>query len=421
MRLVKTSIFSAIITIIKLSSGFIANKIIAMITGPVGVAVIGSFSNFITIALNFANGAINTGVVKYSSEFKREPEKLKILFSTALKISLFCSILIGFFLIVWAPFFSIMVFTMDKYTNAIRVLGITIIFYSLNSLLLSILNGLGQIKAYTTANTLGNIFGLILTLALVYLYNLQGALYALVLIQSVVFFITLYIIFQSSWFSWDYFKQSFDKITAIKLSHYSIMAIVSAITLPVSQIILRNILVERMGFDSAGYWQGMMKISDGYLMLITTSLGTYFLPKLSELNDDFEIKKEILNGYKIILPVVLFGCLFIYYFRVFIIEILYNDRFLEMQQLFFWQLIGDFFKIAAWILSYLLLAKTMTKIFIITEILFSISYVFFSIFFLNFFSLKGITIAFAVNYILYFLTMLFIFRKLLFIKPFSSN
>ena len=35
-------------------------------------------------------------------------------------------------------------------------------------------------------------------------------------------------------------------------------------------------------------------------MLITTSLSVYYLPKLSE------IKKEIFNGYKVIMPIVIY-------------------------------------------------------------------------------------------------------------------
>ncbi len=47
MQLIKTSFFSGIITIIRIASGFVANKVVAVYTGPSGVAVIGAFTNFI--------------------------------------------------------------------------------------------------------------------------------------------------------------------------------------------------------------------------------------------------------------------------------------------------------------------------------------------------------------------------------------
>jgi PST family polysaccharide transporter len=416
LKLIKTSVFSAIITVIRIASGFVANKIVAIYTGPGGVALIGAFTNFISIALTFSNGAINNGVVKYASEYKDKEKKQKLLYSTSFKISLYCSLLFGPILIIFAKYLSDLVLTNEIYTNAIRVLGFSIVFYSLNSLLISILNGRHEIKMFTLVNTIGSIVGLLVTVVLVYLYKVNGALYALVLSQSIVFLITLILVVKSNWFSLSYFTQPFNKIIARKLWGFSLMAIITAIAVPVSQIVLRNLLIYKVSIQGAGYWQGMMKVSDGYLLLIVTSLSTYYLPKLASLKTDKELQKEIFNGYKIILPVVLLGCVVIYSLRFFIIKLLYTPTFISMESLFLWQLVGDFFKMAAWILSYLMLAKAMIKVFIITEIVFTLMYVALGYLFVNFCGLQGITIAFALNYLLYFVTMLFLFRKLIFKK-----
>jgi PST family polysaccharide transporter len=93
---------------------------------------------------------------------------------------------------------------------------------------------------------------------------------------------------------------------------------------------------------------------------------------------------------------------------------LYSKEFEAMTQLFAFQLIGDFFKMAAWILAYLMLAKAMTKAFIITEVVFSISYVLLGYVCIHLFNLNGITIAFAINYFIYLIIMIALFRKLLF-------
>ncbi|MEO6732481.1 MAG: O-antigen translocase [Ferruginibacter sp.] len=413
MKLVKTTFFSAIITFIRIASGFVAGKAIAIFTGPMGVALIGAFNNLTNILLTFANGAINAGVVKYTAEYVNDEERLKALFSTAFKISVYCSAIIGLILLVFGSTLSDWLFTSELYTNPVRVLGLTIVLYSLNSLLISILNGKGQIRTYTIVNAIGNIVGLIFTLILIFFYKIEGALYALVLAQSIVFFFTAALITKSPWFSIEYFKQAFDKSIAVKLSHYSLMAIVSALTVPISQIILRNMLIGKIGIDAAGYWQAMMRISDGYLMLITTALTTYYLPKLSALKTDAEIRVEIFNGYRIILPAVFTGCCAIYFLRFFLIKTLYTNEFIQMESLFFWQLVGDFFKMASWILAFLMLAKSLTRVYVVTEIVFSISYVLIAYSFVDSHQLQGITIAFSINYFIYFITMVVIFRKII--------
>lgn len=414
MKLVRTSLFSALITFIRIASGFVASKFVALVTGPAGMALIGQFTNFITVVLNFANGAINTGVVKYTAEYENDDAKLRTVFSTSLRISIYCSLFTGTLLLLTAPYCSEWIFKTGIYANAIHTLGFTIILYSVNSLLISILNGKKQISTYTIVNTAGSVIGLLFTIILVYRYKIYGALYALVLAQSIVVFITIVLIVKSPWFKWKYFNEKLDPVFAKKLAAFSLMTIISAITAPLSQIFLRNILIQKFGINNAGYWQGMMRISDGYLLLITTSLGTYYLPKLSSLHTDAEIKKEVFQTYKIVMPIVLAGCLVIYFIRIFIIHLLYTPEFDAMAPLFIYQLLGDFFKIAAWLLGYLMIAKAMTKAYIITEIIFSIGYVLLGYVCMNLFNLQGITIAFAVNYFIYLIVMVFIFRKLLF-------
>ncbi|MCV5682737.1 O-antigen flippase, partial [Escherichia coli] len=74
-----------------------------------------------------------------------------------------------------------------------------------------------------------------------------------------------------------------------------------------------------------------------------------------------ELRKEILQGYKILLPIVIVCGLIIYLLRDFIIYLLFSDSFTPMKPLFTWQIIGDVFKIASWLLAYVMLAKAMTR------------------------------------------------------------
>jgi PST family polysaccharide transporter len=87
-----------------------------------------------------------------------------------------------------------------------------------------------------------------------------------------------------------------------------------------------------------------------------------------------------------------------------------------MKNLFFWQLLGDFFKIMSWILAFLMVAKSMTKVYIITEILFSALLVGLSYYLIDRNGVIGATQSYCLNYFIYFVVMVIIFRKLLF-KP----
>ena len=410
MTLIKTSVLTGISTVIKLVSAFVINKVIAIYIGPSGLAIVGQLQSFTSIITTFSNGAISSGIVKYTAEYQDIEEKKKI-FSSSIVISLICSLIISIFLFVFSDYLSELILKDIQYSSVFIIFGATIFLFALNMVLISILNGQKEIKKYVLVNIAGSIFSLVFTSILIMQLNLMGALYAMVLNQSVMFFVTLAFVIKSSWFKLEYFKQGLDKESLSKLSKYSLMAIVSALTVPVSHLIIREYIGENLGWDSAGYWQGIWYISTMYLMLVTTTLGVYYLPRLSEIQDNKELRKEIFSGYKIIMPIVILASLIIFLLKEYVILIAFSKDFMPMMELFAWQLIGDVIKIASWLLAYLMLAKAMTKVFIYTEVLFSALFVGLSILFVDKFGLVGITYAYALNYLLYLVMMIFIFRK----------
>jgi len=410
LTLIKTSVLTAISTIIKVIAGFVINKVIALYIGPSGLAVIGQLQSFMSIVTTFSNGAITNGIVKYTAEYQTIEQKQKI-FSTSIVVSLVCSLLVSIFLFGFSEYLSELILKDAQYSSVFVIFGMTLFLFALNTVLMSILNGQKEIKKYVLVNIASSIFSLFFTSFLIMQLNLMGALYALVVNQSVIFFVTLMFVIKSSWFKLEYFKQGLDKESLVKLSKYSLMAITSALTVPVSHLIVRNYIGENLSWDDAGYWQGIWYISTIYLMLVTTSLSLYYLPRLSEIQDNQELKKEILNGYKIIMPIVIVMSIVIFLLKEYVILIVFSDQFMPMMELFAWQLIGDVIKIASWLLGYLMLAKAMTKVFIYTEVGFSVLFVLLSIYFIDTFGLVGITYAFSLNYFLYLLVMIFIFRK----------
>jgi polysaccharide transporter, PST family len=394
-------------------NNFVIVKIIAIYVGPSGLAFIGQFQNFMSILTTFASGAINSGVVKYTAEFHDDEKEKQKLWSTALRISLGATFFIALILVVSPNYWSTLFFKTDRYSSIFLVFSATLVFFVLNALLLAILNGQKEIKKLVTINIVSSFVGLVLTGTLAYYFNLYGALLSYTIGQALVFFITLGFVLKSPWFKAQYFTNKLDRVYSKKLGKYAAMTIVSALTVSLSQILVRNYIGESISWDDAGYWEGVWKISTAYLAIVTTTLSIYYLPKLSEITNNIELRKEIFYGYKIILPVVIILAIGVYFLRDFVILVIFTDDFMPMSDLFLYQLIGDVFKIASWLLGYLMVAKAMTKIFIVTEIVFSLSFVLLSVVFINWYGLVGVTMAFAVNYFLYLSAMLFIFRNLL--------
>jgi PST family polysaccharide transporter len=212
------------------------------------------------------------------------------------------------------------------------------------------------------------------------------------------------------WFKAKYLWGKVDRNAFRELSGFGLMGLTSALTVPVSYMLIREYLTDKLGLQAAGYWQASWKISEVYLMLITSTLSAYYLPRLAEIRNASELKKEIISVYKFIMPLVIVGAITIYLLRDFIIHLLFTPDFMPMKELFPWQLAGDIVKIGAWILGYVMLGRAMVKVFILTEIAFSLSFVLLTWLLVEPFGLMGVSMAYAVNYTLYWFTMGYMVR-----------
>ncbi len=412
--LIKVSFLNAVSTLIRMLTGFVSVKVIASVIGPVGIALLGQLNNFSAIFLSISNGGINAGVTKYTAEYSNSEKKYTLFLSTGLWITFVLSVVCGLVLLIGAGYFSVTILKDIQYRAVFYIFGGTIILYALHTLLISILNGFKEYKKYVIVNILGSLIGLLFSVVLALNYGIYGALISAVTYQSVVFIVTLYLIHNAKWFKWKNFFRKFSKTAAIKLGHYSLMALVSAIAVPASQLIVRGYITQHMSIDGAGIWEGMNRISSMYLTVITTSLSVYYLPRLVELKTDQEIRKEIFTVYKVVIPFLLVVSLMIFGFRSLIVHILFTDKFSSMKNLFAFQLLGDFLKITSWILGYLLIAKAMTKMYIIMELANSTLFVVISLAFIKMYGSLGATIGYAIGYFVYLVCMIVIFRKIIF-------
>ena len=411
MNLIKTSFYSSISTAIRIISSFVVTKVIAIYIGPAGLAVMGNFQNFINILSGLATCSINNGVIKYTAEYGSDPIKLKALFSSSFKIIICSSAVVGLTCILISKYLSNKILHVPDFAYLFIIFGLTVILFALNTLILSILNGRKEIRKFTLVNVISSILSLVITVGLIYYKHLNGALLSLVLAQTCIFFVAFYILSKCEWFSISIFSGKVDIGILRQLFRFSAMGITSAVAGPLALLLIRNYITTRISGQAAGYWEAISRISSIYLMLVTTSLAIYYLPKLSETHNPKEVKHEIVYGYKVIMPIVIITSVSMYLLRYLIIRLLFSQQFIPMEPLFLFQLLGDNIKIASWLLAFLMLAKAMAKMYIITEIIFSITYVGFSFLFVSRFGLIGATYAYAINYLIYLFTCFFLLKK----------
>lgn len=409
--------FTSLSTIAKMIAGIVSVKVVAVILGPSGVALLGQLNNFTAIVLAIATLGIQTGVTKIVAQLKETKNKLSdyIVFAT---ISItFCSLLCGFGLIVFSNFLTERILQSEHYSYVFIIFGITLVFYALNILLLAIINGFKDFKLYVLLSIISSFVGLLLSLSLVYFYKIPGAFINTVTSQSFVFIINVFILKFFCKFDFSIIHPTKKLISYLKkeiacfYTKYMFMTLIPSIMLPFMQLLIRTFIINNLSIEAAGWWEGINKISNMYLSVISTALSVYYVPRYAELQTEKELKKEIQDAYKIIYPLLCAGLILVYILKHFIIAILFSSQFLEMEKLFLFQLIGDFFKMSSWVLSFMMSAKLMLKESVFSEIIFDMTYILLTFLCIKFFGIQGTVIGYMINYILYSVCMYFVVYK----------
>lgn len=414
MNLAKTSFYNGIAVCIKMMTMLGLNKVLAIYVGPSGYAIIGQYQSFIQTLSAFSAGALANGITKYTAENSEDIGNRIVVWKTSGTLCLLSSLIISIITLFLFPSINEAVFR-DKLDNDLAYwLAASFILMMLNAYFLAILNGMKFVKTYVMLNIIGSVITLIVTAVATYYFSLKGALVALTINQSACCLFTLLFFIRQKWFNISYVFGKLDGVMLRGFAKFSIMAIASAVCLPLAQIFIRNMIGGDLSWSIAGYWEAMNRISTISITLATTTLTLYYLPRLAELRTGKQLKHELTKICMLVLPVTFIGCCLVYFLRDFIIKILFTKDFNEMNVLFFGQLCGDFFKVLSWLFSFAILAKEKWKSFILCEILASVVLVLTNKIFILNFSWVYLSYAYAISYIIYFVTVYCVFYKLVY-------
>lgn len=386
---------------VRMATAMGLNKVLALIVGPAGYALIGQFQNLLSVATTFATGAVNTGVTKATAEYRDDRERQRRLWRTATTGVLGTSMMAALLVIIFSRSLASAFLGGPQFTGVLVWAGISIVPISLNALLLAILNGLKDVRRYIVSNIAGSVFSLLLTGALAWYRGLEGALIALSLNQAIVIVVTLFQVHRCEWFEPRRWLGKLDPRELRVLGGYTLMAGTTALVGPTSLLLVRDILVARFGLAYAGYWDAMWRISTIYLTLITTTLTLYYLPRIAELRSWTELRAELRQVIAIVVPAVAGLALALFLLRDLVIALLFSPSFSPMKELFAWQLAGDVLKVTSWLFAFLMVGRGLVIEFIVTEIMAAAVFTLGTLLLTPSLGFSGVAIAHFLNYAVY--------------------
>ena len=400
---------------VRIVAGFITSKVVAIYLGAPGMALLGDLRNFLGSVQSISTLGISNGIIKYTAEFKRDKRILSQLLSTSFFLILGMTLLVSGILFFGAAFWNTLIFKENtNFTFVFKLMALALPFYAINTFLLAVINGHAKYRFIIFINIATNLLGLLLTVAFIVNYKIDGAFVAIATVPAIAFLVTVMALVNKS-AGLKLIKPHFFKRKHIKkYASYAGMTAVSAMLTPWVFIGIRQHIIDTDGMSNAGYWDAMLRLSDYYLMFATTVLTLYVLPKLAEATTETGFRKQIVDFYKTIMPLLGLGLIAVFLLKSYLVQLVFTKDFMTMLPIFKWQLAGDFFRVSSIALAYQFIAKNMFWHFVGTNLL-SLAIIYgSSIYFVNLYGVEGAGMAHLFSYVLYLGVVLFIFRKPLF-------
>jgi polysaccharide transporter, PST family len=377
------------------------------------VGKLGQFMSLMSLLAVLAGGGISAGIVKYVAEYRHDTQKLSRLLAAALWYALCASCLMGGVTLLFSRQVALWLLGDPGYASLIRVLAVAQLGIALVNYILAVINGFMDVRRLAFIQVLGSALSIVLVIWLSSWLHLYGALLALVTGQLLCLAIGLPAWRRSPYFQPSMLSMHFDREMTLRLAAFSVMTLSSALLPPLINIAVRDHLAVRFGWEQVGYWQAVSKVSDAYLLFLTTAINIYYLPKLASTHERASLVLELRNAYRYLLPAVIALAAAVYVMRGWVTRLLFSADFASANALYGPQLLGDVVKIASFILSYVMLAKAMTRLFVLSECVFAASYLALVYVFTAHFGLVGAMYAFTINYLFYLAFNVLVVRRYL--------
>ncbi|OBU09408.1 lipid III flippase WzxE [Morganella psychrotolerans] len=368
MSLARASIWTAGSTLIKIGAGLLVVKLLALAYGPSGIGQAGNFRQLVTVLGVLSGAGIFNGVTKYIAEHHEDADKRRAILGTSSTIILLFSTLLAIIFLLFSAQISVLLFGHDSYREVIVAVAFIQMGIGYANYFLAILKGYRDASGNALAIVAGSLIGVAAYYLCLRLWGYGGALAGLALVPALIIFPALIIMLRRKRFPLSDLKPAWDRAIASHLGKFTLMALMTAVTLPVAYILMRNLLADRYSWDAVGMWVGVTSISDAYLQFITASFSVYLLPTLARLQEKTAIRREIIKSLKFVLPAVAVASFMVWLLRDFAIWLLFSDQFTGMRELFAWQLAGDVLKVGAYVFGYLVIAKAALRFYILTEV-----------------------------------------------------
>ena len=397
-----TSLFGGV-QVYNILIGIIRSKFVAVLLGPVGMGINGLLISATDLIISLTNLGLGTSAVRDIAEANatQDAGRIALVIRVFRRLVWLTGLLGAVICLLSSPYLSYVTFGNYEYTIAFVILSLSVLFKQLATGQTALLQGMRKYADMAKANVTGNTAGLFFTIPLYYLWGLDAIVPVLVITSVISFILSYYYSNRVKIEKVEITSRSIKKEGRGMLKMGFFISLQGLLSVGASYLV-RIFISNKGGLDDVGLFTAGFAIINTYVGLIFTAMGTDYYPRLSAVNSGSEEFNKTINQQAeislLLLAPIIAG--FIIFIKP-VVTILYSSKFLPVEGLIYWAILGIFFKAASWTIAYSFLAKGDTTAFFWSELAAIIYTTTFNILGYMYWGLTGLGISFLIGYIVY--------------------
>jgi len=400
-QILKSSALVGGASVANIGIGIVRTKAMALLLGPSGYGFFGLYGSIATLTQTIAGMGVNSSGVRQIAAAVGSGDTERIALTTIVlrRTSIVLGLIGAIVLAASSVQVSKLTFGTGQHAAAVALLSLAVFLQLVSWGQNALIQGMRRIADLAKMQVLGALFGMVLSVTLVYFWREKGV------VPSLVSVALMYLIV-SWWYSRRVRIQTPSLTTsqvaqeaAALLKLGAAFAATGFMTTGVAYAV-RIILLRKVGFDATGYYQSAWTLGGLYVGFILQAMGADFYPRLTASAHDDAVCNRLVNeqtqvGLLLAGP----GVIATLTFTPIVIGLFYSVKFLAAVGVLRWICLGATLQVITWPMGFIIVAKGRQALFFATELGWTLASLGLAWVCIKSFGLNGAGIAFFGSYI----------------------
>ncbi|MDC1198094.1 O-antigen translocase [Algibacter sp.] len=395
--------------------GLVRVKFVAVLIGPLGVGLAGTYQALIGFFGTFAGLGLQGSAVRDIAEAVGSQDNERI-GRTILTLRRMCwlSGLSGTALVVaLSGPLSRLTFGSPEHQLEVALVGSTILLTNIKGGQMALIQGMRRIADIAKLNVIGVAVGSVISVGLYYWLGVGGVVPAIILLGVTQLLASWWfaskIVVPTVSMTWG---ESFR--AAGGMVRLGIALMFSALLVSGVAYATRTLIASEMSLVAVGIYGAAFNLSGMMVNFVLQAMGADYYPSLTAVNQDHAKMRDLVNqqaeiGLLLALPAILAVIIF----APWMIKLFYTSEFTDAVVLLQIFSLGCLGRVLSWPMGFIILALGRAKLFAFTQLLSNGTHLVLICFGLHAFGLIGVALAFALLYLLYTAYMLCVSMRLI--------